>query len=148
MLYFKMKAFVIFSIFSLILSVNCENSEVKDSKGGTAYTTKYDNLDLDEILKSDRLLLNYVNCLLDKSHCSPDADELKSKIYKFVHMKTTSFVQIKSFCLNLQKICPKLSTMIVRNVVRSKELALEMLYIFWSITNQNGGMSSKKGKLL
>nr|QUP79548.1 chemosensory protein 2 [Monochamus saltuarius] len=41
------------------------------------YTTKYDNVDLDEIIKSDRLLKNYVNCLLDKGNCSPDGTELK-----------------------------------------------------------------------
>nr|AUF72999.1 chemosensory protein [Anoplophora chinensis] len=41
------------------------------------YTTKYDNVDLDEIIKSDRLLKNYVNCLLDKGNCTPDGAELK-----------------------------------------------------------------------
>lgn len=43
------------------------------------YTTKYDNVNVDEILKSDRLLKNYVNCLVDKGKCTPDAEELKSK---------------------------------------------------------------------
>ncbi|RZC39775.1 chemosensory protein [Asbolus verrucosus] len=41
------------------------------------YTTKYDNVDLEKILKSERLLRNYVNCLLDKGRCSPDGQELK-----------------------------------------------------------------------
>ena len=41
------------------------------------YTTKYDNIDLDEIIKNDRLMKNYVNCLLDKGNCSPDGAELK-----------------------------------------------------------------------
>lgn len=43
------------------------------------YTTKYDGIDLDEILTSDRLLTGYVNCLLDKGPCTPDGKELKSK---------------------------------------------------------------------
>lgn len=43
------------------------------------YTTKYDNVDLDEIIKSDRLLKNYVNCLLEKGNCTPDGTELKSE---------------------------------------------------------------------
>lgn len=43
------------------------------------YTTKYDNVDIDQIIKSDRLLKNYVNCLLDKGNCTPDGEELKSK---------------------------------------------------------------------
>lgn len=43
------------------------------------YTTKYDNVDLDEIIKNDRLMQNYVKCLLEKGNCSPDGAELKSK---------------------------------------------------------------------
>ena len=43
------------------------------------YTSKFDNVDLDQILKSDRLLRNYLNCLLDKGKCTPDGAELKSK---------------------------------------------------------------------
>lgn len=45
------------------------------------YTTKYDNVDLDEILNNKRLLKNYVNCLLEKGNCTPDGQELKSEIY-------------------------------------------------------------------
>lgn len=44
------------------------------------YTTKYDNVDLDGILRSERLLKNYVNCLLDKGSCTPDAKELKDHL--------------------------------------------------------------------
>ncbi|XP_044263704.1 allergen Tha p 1-like [Tribolium madens] len=41
------------------------------------YTIKYDNVNLKEILQSDRLTENYVNCLLDKKPCTPDGEELK-----------------------------------------------------------------------
>ncbi|KAF3426264.1 hypothetical protein E2986_13338 [Frieseomelitta varia] len=44
------------------------------------YTTKYDNIDLDSILNSDRLLNNYVNCLLDVGSCTPDGKELKKSL--------------------------------------------------------------------
>ncbi|KOX78288.1 Ejaculatory bulb-specific protein 3 [Melipona quadrifasciata] len=44
------------------------------------YTTKYDNIDLDSILNSDRLLNNYVNCLLDVGSCTPDGKELKKTL--------------------------------------------------------------------
>lgn len=44
----------------------------------TTYTTKYDNIDLDEIIHNDRLLKNYVDCLLEKGRCTPDGLELKS----------------------------------------------------------------------
>lgn len=43
------------------------------------FTTKYDNLPLDEILTSDRLLGNYFDCLMGKKKCTPDGDELRSK---------------------------------------------------------------------
>lgn len=45
------------------------------------YDTKYDDIDLDEILKIDRLRHNYVKCLLGEGPCTPDGQELKSKIF-------------------------------------------------------------------
>ncbi|KAI5739535.1 hypothetical protein M8J77_020399 [Diaphorina citri] len=42
-----------------------------------AYTTKYDNVDLDEIIANDRLFTNYYKCLMDTGACSPDGAELK-----------------------------------------------------------------------
>ncbi|XP_061396799.1 ejaculatory bulb-specific protein 3-like [Musca vetustissima] len=44
------------------------------------YTTKYDNINVDEILASDRLLNNYFNCLMERGSCTPDAQELKRAI--------------------------------------------------------------------
>ncbi|KXJ74805.1 hypothetical protein RP20_CCG017534 [Aedes albopictus] len=41
------------------------------------YTTKFDNIDVDEILKSDRLFKNYFQCLLDEGRCTPEGNELK-----------------------------------------------------------------------
>lgn len=43
----------------------------------SSYTTKYDGVNLDEILKSDRLLNNYFKCLMDQGKCTPDGNELK-----------------------------------------------------------------------
>nr|UNG39398.1 chemosensory protein 4 [Apocheima cinerarius] len=44
------------------------------------YTNKYDGVDLEEILSSERLLTGYVNCLLDLGPCTPDAMELKKNL--------------------------------------------------------------------
>ncbi|XP_058447060.1 ejaculatory bulb-specific protein 3-like [Malaya genurostris] len=41
------------------------------------YTTKYDSIDVEEILKSDRLFTNYFNCLMDEGACTPEGNELK-----------------------------------------------------------------------
>lgn len=37
------------------------------------------NIDLDEILKNDRLTRNYVDCVLGKGKCTPEGEELKRK---------------------------------------------------------------------
>ncbi|XP_067002111.1 ejaculatory bulb-specific protein 3 [Anabrus simplex] len=41
------------------------------------YTTRYDNIDLERILSSRRLVTNYVECLLGRKRCPPEAVELK-----------------------------------------------------------------------
>ncbi|CAH1123715.1 unnamed protein product [Ceutorhynchus assimilis] len=46
----------------------------------TKYTTKYDNVDIDEVVHNERLLKNYVNCLLEKGPCTPDGLELKKNM--------------------------------------------------------------------
>lgn len=45
------------------------------------YTTKYDDVDINLVLNNERLLKGYVNCLLDRGTCTPDAAELKSEIF-------------------------------------------------------------------
>ncbi|XP_029169469.1 ejaculatory bulb-specific protein 3 [Nylanderia fulva] len=57
----------------LLVAVSCVLAE-------DSYTTKFDNVDLDAILRSERLLKNYVNCLLDKGSCTPDGKELKEHL--------------------------------------------------------------------
>nr|ATI99844.1 chemosensory protein 5 [Oedaleus asiaticus] len=46
------------------------------------YTTKYDNVNLDEILANDRLFDKYAQCLLEEgdSNCTADGKELKRVI--------------------------------------------------------------------
>ncbi|CAH0550182.1 unnamed protein product [Brassicogethes aeneus] len=46
----------------------------------TKYTTRFDNIDVDAVLKSSRLLLSYVKCLLDKGPCTVEGKELKKFI--------------------------------------------------------------------
>nr|AWW17227.1 chemosensory protein 3 [Riptortus pedestris] len=44
------------------------------------FTTKYDNVNVDEVLHNQRLLENYLKCLLDEGKCTPDGQELKESI--------------------------------------------------------------------
>ncbi|CAB3234970.1 unnamed protein product [Arctia plantaginis] len=46
----------------------------------STYTTKYDGIELKEILSNDRILTNYVRCLLDEGPCTPDGKELKKNL--------------------------------------------------------------------
>ncbi|NP_001298150.1 ejaculatory bulb-specific protein 3-like precursor [Stomoxys calcitrans] len=65
-----MKFLTFVAIFAACLAMAIADDE--------KYTTKYDNVDLDEILKSDRLFKNYYNCLVDQGKCTPDGRELKT----------------------------------------------------------------------
>jgi Insect pheromone-binding family, A10/OS-D len=67
-----MKYFI--AIFALIAIVAAADDQ---------YTTKYDNIDLESILQSDRLFSNYYKCLMDMGRCTPDGNELKRKFYFF-----------------------------------------------------------------
>lgn len=71
-------------------------------KCNETYTTKYDGVDLDEILASERLLAGYVNCLLDKGPCTPDGKELKSELFQEIAI----FYCQANFCLyNMSNAC-------------------------------------------
>ncbi|XP_058452938.1 ejaculatory bulb-specific protein 3-like [Malaya genurostris] len=44
------------------------------------YTSKYDNIDIDEILKTPRLFSGYFKCLMDMGPCTPEGNELKKHL--------------------------------------------------------------------
>nr|UNG39406.1 chemosensory protein 12 [Apocheima cinerarius] len=44
------------------------------------YTSKYDGVNLDEIIGNKRLLTPYVKCVLDEGKCTADGKELKSHV--------------------------------------------------------------------
>jgi hypothetical protein len=47
------------------------------SADGRYYSSRYDNLDVETLFQSSRLLSNYIDCLLDKRPCPPEGKELK-----------------------------------------------------------------------
>lgn len=66
-----------FVIFTICLCLTCVfGNDVPEST--TTYNTKYDAIDLNDLLKNDRLRRNYVNCLMNEGPCTPDGQELKS----------------------------------------------------------------------
>ncbi|XP_049823822.1 uncharacterized protein LOC109595898 [Aethina tumida] len=66
----KMNVLILAVGLALLVGLVCGRPEEK-------YTTKYDNVDLDQILKSDRLMKNYINCIMDRGRCTSDGAELK-----------------------------------------------------------------------
>lgn len=49
-------------------------------KPASTYTDKWDNINVDEILESQRLLKAYVDCLMDRGRCTPDGKALKETL--------------------------------------------------------------------
>lgn len=44
-----------------------------------SYTNKFDNIDVDKILNNDRILTQYIKCLMDEGSCTTEGRELKSE---------------------------------------------------------------------
>nr|AYN07339.1 chemosensory protein 11 [Yemma signatus] len=49
-------------------------------QGGPQYTTRFDNVNLDDILSNDRLYRKYYDCLMSRGKCTPDGKELKERL--------------------------------------------------------------------
>lgn len=62
------------------------------------YTSKFDNIDLDAVLRNERLSRKYVDCLLAKTDegCTADAKLLKRE-YSSSHIIPQDFNRRKSF---------------------------------------------------
>jgi len=84
-----------------------------DDDDDEKYTSRFDNVDLDEVLNSDRLLTNYFRCIMDEGPCTPDAKELKRLIPDALANKCAK-------CSERQKAgAEKVLTFLIKN--RSKE---------------------------
>ncbi|KAJ8969457.1 hypothetical protein NQ317_008789 [Molorchus minor] len=44
------------------------------------YTNKFDSIDVDKILSNDRVLTNYIKCLMEEGPCTPEGRELKKTL--------------------------------------------------------------------
>jgi hypothetical protein len=71
-------------LFSPIISTTMQYTIVimLFALSAVAYAQKksgIDNIDVDQVLKNDRILSNYIKCLLDKGPCTQEGRDLKSK---------------------------------------------------------------------
>nr|ALR72521.1 chemosensory protein 7 [Colaphellus bowringi] len=65
-----MKIVAALLFISLLAFVTAQNS----------YSRKYDNVDVDKILKNERVLSNYIKCLLEEGPCTAEGRELKKTL--------------------------------------------------------------------
>ncbi|KAK9891308.1 hypothetical protein WA026_013615 [Henosepilachna vigintioctopunctata] len=65
---------VLFALFGLVV---CRPED--------QYTNKYDNIDIEEIIKSDRLINSYFKCLMTGEGCTPDGAELRKILPDAIH---------------------------------------------------------------
>ncbi|XP_037295107.1 ejaculatory bulb-specific protein 3 [Manduca sexta] len=68
-----MKIFLCITI--IIVQILLTYAEVNST-----YTTEYDGFDIREVMRNERLLTSYVNCLLDKGPCTAEGKELKKNL--------------------------------------------------------------------
>lgn len=61
--------------YLLILLISLVTLAVADEK----YTRKYDDVNVDKILQNNRVLTNYIRCLMDEGPCTAEGRELRSK---------------------------------------------------------------------
>nr|AFZ78848.1 ejaculatory bulb-specific protein III [Coptotermes formosanus] len=69
-----------FLLILLVAAAALSLTEAARIRRDEKYTTKYDNIDLDEILASDGLVDNYFKCIMEQGKCTPDGTELRSHI--------------------------------------------------------------------
>ena len=66
------------SLWPILILLKIASSQGEDES--SLYSPRYDNLDIETILQSFKLVTNYVECLLGKKQCPPEGRNLKSKI--------------------------------------------------------------------
>lgn len=63
------------STFAMVLLLGIICTVVMAQK----YPVKFDQVNIETVLSNDRVLSNYIKCLLDKGACTREGRELKSK---------------------------------------------------------------------
>lgn len=73
----------------------------------SSYTSKFDNINVDEILHSERLLNNYFKCLMDEGRCTAEGNELKRTyiIKSYLFYKKGRETKEKKEKIVFNKIC-------------------------------------------
>nr|QRF70954.1 chemosensory protein [Semiothisa cinerearia] len=81
------------------------------------YTSKFDGVNLDQILSNKRLLMPYIKCMLDEGRCTPDGKELKS------HLKEA----LETDCAKCTDAQRKGSEKVIRHLINHETEAWDQL---------------------
>ncbi|KAI5693280.1 hypothetical protein M8J76_009870 [Diaphorina citri] len=68
-----MRAAIALALLSYVAIVTSAPAE-------SVYTNKFDNFDVDKVLNNERILTNYIKCLMDEGSCTNEGRELKKTI--------------------------------------------------------------------
>nr|ALR72515.1 chemosensory protein 1 [Colaphellus bowringi] len=98
--------------FVIILSVLIIAAAV-----GEKYTTKYDNVDIDSILNSERLIKNYMDCLMERGPCTPEGKELRDNLPD----------ALKTECHKCSDKQKEVSKKVLRHLVKNKRKEFDEL---------------------
>lgn len=79
--------------------------------GARNYGAKYDNIDVDQVLRNNRLLDNYLKCILEVGRCTPEGQELKQIIPD----------AIKDACSNCNEKQKQSSEKVIRHLVKNRK---------------------------
>lgn len=92
----KSLTLVVFVLAAILAVTYAEDDETPDR-----YSTKYDDVNVDEILANKKLRKQYENCYLDKGPCvTPDAVYFKSKFLCDQYVR--DFLSVRSSFLYLK----------------------------------------------
>ncbi|XP_044745568.1 ejaculatory bulb-specific protein 3-like isoform X1 [Coccinella septempunctata] len=67
----KMHSITFVLVVTCAVLVTCEEEQ---------YDSKFDNIDLDEIFKSERLIKNYHECFMERGNCTPQGAAIKKNL--------------------------------------------------------------------
>lgn len=63
------------------------------------YPVKYDNVNIETVLSNERVLSNYIKCLLDKGACTREGRELKSECALMNIIRKMQLIKWRNTCV-------------------------------------------------
>nr|AGZ04934.1 chemosensory protein 6 [Laodelphax striatellus] len=83
----------------------------------TRYTTRFDSIDVEVILKNERIFKRYMDCLLDKGRCTPEARELKRLLPE----------ALKTECLKCSEVQRRQGAKVMAFIIKNKRPYWDLL---------------------